>query len=453
MAYVLCNFWVFDISFLGLRGVDRHLGPLYSQVVQEWPGLPRGVKFDPTDQEIIQHLLAKSGTGDAKPHPFISEFIPTVDKEDGICYTHPCNLPVSQPFLLSNILADEGVKEDGSSSHFFHRAIKAYNTGTRKRRKIHGDDVGDVRWHKTGRTKPVFVNGVQKGCKKIMVLYMSTTKGAKAEKTNWVMHQYHLGTQEDEKDGECVISKVFRQQQQMKQGDKNGGDAFDVTDDIVVRVDPVTPKSVTPEPPLKEMQVDPIEELLLPSADPVVQDDDMGYADEVTQFEETILRNDDNSASDNPADQALDHDNNEIESEENIYMVNSQQLIAGLQLCADFLQSQSPERDDNVDAVVKKKSVLSEYAHLGSEVLKKDLEDCVNLDLGPSNTDLDTQPEFRLSQLVNIVSDSMFISKIFIRRQVLYRHSHMWTMFLIYHAEDFCSQESYSAWGGKFGDE
>ncbi|XP_074309430.1 SUPPRESSOR OF GAMMA RESPONSE 1 [Silene latifolia] len=376
-----------------------------SDVVQEWPGLPRGVKFDPTDQEIIQHLLAKSGTGNEKPHPFISEFIPTVDKEDGICYTHPCNLP--------------GVKQDGSASHFFHRAIKAYNTGTRKRRKIHGDDVGDVRWHKTGRTKPVFVNGVQKGCKKIMVLYMSTAKGGKAEKTNWVMHQYHLGTQEDEKDGECVISKVFRQQQQIKQGDKNGEDASDVTDDVVVRVDPVTPKSVTPEPPLKEMQGDPIEEVLLPCADPVVQDEDMGYAaDEFAQIEETLFRNDDNSASDNPAEQALDHDNNEIESQENLYMVNSQQLIAGLQLCADFLQSQSPERDDNVDVVVKKKSVLSEYAHLGSDVLKKDLEDCVNLDVGPSNADLDTQPEFRLSQL------------------------------------DFCSQESYSAWGGsKLGDE
>ena len=91
-----------------------------------------------------------------------------------------------------------GVKQDGSVSHFFHGAIKAYNTGTRKRRKIHGDDFGDLRWHKTGRTKPVILDGVQRGCKKIMVLYMSMVRGGKAEKTNWVMHQYHLGTAEDE---------------------------------------------------------------------------------------------------------------------------------------------------------------------------------------------------------------------------------------------------------------
>jgi hypothetical protein len=51
------------------------------------------VKFDPSDQEIIWHLLAKVSDGGIKPHPFIKEFIPTVDNDDGICYTHPQNLP------------------------------------------------------------------------------------------------------------------------------------------------------------------------------------------------------------------------------------------------------------------------------------------------------------------------------------------------------------------------
>ncbi|KAL9225786.1 hypothetical protein vseg_001673 [Gypsophila vaccaria] len=368
-----------------------------SDVIQEWPGLPRGVKFDPTDQEIIQHLLAQSGKGDEKPHPFISEFIPTVDEEDGICYTHPCNLP--------------GVKQDGSASHFFHRSIKAYNTGTRKRRKIHGDDKGDVRWHKTGRTKPVLVNGAQKGCKKIMVLYVSTTKGGKADKTNWVMHQYHLGVQEDENDGECVISKVFLQQQQVKQTEKSGRSIPDLPVDVVERVDPVTPKPFTPEHPRNDLQFNPIKETLLPCLDAVAQDDAMEFADEVRLPEATRSSDNDNSADETAGDQGLGHDNIETGDEDNMYLVDSQQLIAGLQLCADFFQSQSPTRDENADDVVKKRSVLSEYAHLGSEVLKKDLEECQNFLPDPTNVDLDTQPEIRLSQL------------------------------------DFCSQESYSAWG------
>lgn len=51
------------------------------------------MKFDPSDQELLWHLIAKVGEEDPKPHPFIDEFIATVDKEDGICYTHPQNLP------------------------------------------------------------------------------------------------------------------------------------------------------------------------------------------------------------------------------------------------------------------------------------------------------------------------------------------------------------------------
>lgn len=141
-------------------------------------------------------------------------------------------------------------------AHFFHRAIKAYSTGTRKRRKIHGDDFGDVRWHKTGRTKPVILDGIQKACKKIMVLYMSMVRGGKAEKTNWVMHQYHLGTEEDEKEGDYVISKIFYQQQQAKQADKVEQDILESTNAMIPKVDPVTPKSVTPDPPRPERHPD-----------------------------------------------------------------------------------------------------------------------------------------------------------------------------------------------------
>ncbi|PON62485.1 NAC domain containing protein [Parasponia andersonii] len=59
----------------------------------DWLGLPAGVKFDPTDQELIEHLEAKVEDRDMKSHPLIDEFIPTIEGEDGICYTHPEKLP------------------------------------------------------------------------------------------------------------------------------------------------------------------------------------------------------------------------------------------------------------------------------------------------------------------------------------------------------------------------
>lgn len=56
-------------------------------------------------------------------------------------------------------------------------------------------------------------NGKQKGCKKILVLYTNFGKNRKPEKTNWVMHQYHLGQHEEEREGELVVSKIFYQTQ------------------------------------------------------------------------------------------------------------------------------------------------------------------------------------------------------------------------------------------------
>ncbi|CAK9152785.1 unnamed protein product [Ilex paraguariensis] len=168
----------------------------------DWVGLPAGVKFDPTDQELIEHLEAKVEAKESKSHPLIDEFIPTIQGEDGICYTHPEKLP--------------GVTRDGLNRHFFHRPSKAYTTGTRKRRKIQTEcdlQGGETRWHKTGKTRPVMTNGKQKGCKKILVLYTNFGKNRKPEKTNWVMHQYHLGQHEEEKEGELVVSKIFYQTQ------------------------------------------------------------------------------------------------------------------------------------------------------------------------------------------------------------------------------------------------
>ncbi|XP_022776995.1 SUPPRESSOR OF GAMMA RESPONSE 1-like [Durio zibethinus] len=374
-----------------------------SDVDQAWPGLPRGVKFDPSDQEIIWHLLTKVVEEDSKPHPFINEFITTIENDDGICYTHPQKLP--------------GVKQDGCVSHFFHRAIKAYNTGTRKRRKIHGDDFADVRWHKTGRTKPVLLDGVQRGCKKIMVLYMTMVKGGKPEKTNWVMHQYHLGIEEDEKDGEYVISKIFHQQQQTKQVEKTEQDLSEMTDVMMVRVDPVTPKSVTPNPPRTGRQcheydqgqeytttcINPSAQVFLPKH-PTVQ-----YVEDEVQTECESSSHNDLSDAENHVDRVLDNNNNnDNHAEEDAkwwdgesqYLLDSQQLVEGLSLCDELLQSQSPNRDPNgKDGALDGKPRLSDYAQLGSEHLKKDLEECQNLEGGPTNIELDTPPEFRLSQL------------------------------------------------------
>ncbi|XP_022751873.1 SUPPRESSOR OF GAMMA RESPONSE 1-like [Durio zibethinus] len=202
-----------------------------SDVSPQWPGLPTGVKFDPSDAELLEHLAAKCGVGNSKAHLFIDEFIPTLEEDQGICYTHSENLPRA--------------KTDGSSIHFLHRTINAYATGQRKHRKIKNQCSANeehVRWHKTGKTKPVIESRVQKGWKKIMVLYKSSKRGCRAGKSNWVMHQYHLGTEEEEHDGEYVVSKISYQQQ--KQTDKNDDSLMiEEPDDLTICASPRTPKT------------------------------------------------------------------------------------------------------------------------------------------------------------------------------------------------------------------
>ncbi|WOL13756.1 NAC domain-containing protein [Canna indica] len=297
------------------------------------------------------------------------------------------------PILGSYQLFPPGVKQDGSMTHFFHRTFKAYNTGTRKRRKINTDELGDVRWHKTGKTKPVIVDGKQLGCKKIMVLYMSTIKGGKPEKTNWVMHQYHLGTGEDEKDGQYVVSKIYYQQQS-KPGDKNGQDPNIETENVVAELDPLpatvvaeleaasATKAVSPEQNADKQ--DPVDRHVQTSVQSIAHH----IGDEDHHIHLVGEKHDDQG--DHPTD-----DTKWWEGESQ-YLLDSQQLAEQIAICEEFLQSQSSSAGDGT-----KKSApgLADYAHMSSEVLKRDLEECQNLDtVDQTNIELDAQ-DFRLSQL------------------------------------------------------
>ncbi|CAM6088129.1 unnamed protein product [Calypogeia fissa] len=253
---VLCNQEIVPVS--GAARACQSCGQTVgsrSEPLGSLDAFPAGVKFDPSDEELLHHLRAEVGHVNVKPHPLINLFISILDGEDGICQMHPKHLP--------------GVKKDGSSKHFFHRPAKAYTTGTRKRRKIHSEDDEpgvETRWHKTGKTRRVSENGLTLGWKKIMVLYRNTgAKKSKPEKTNWILHQYHLGETEEETDGELVVCKVFYQKQprqctggrqgeganEMENVDLNQGsrDASVTCISEISRGTPATPKVDTPQRP------------------------------------------------------------------------------------------------------------------------------------------------------------------------------------------------------------
>lgn len=62
---------------------------VWLQALRDWLALHSRVKFDPIDQKLIEHLEGKINFDNSTPHPLIDDFIPTIEGEDGICYTHP----------------------------------------------------------------------------------------------------------------------------------------------------------------------------------------------------------------------------------------------------------------------------------------------------------------------------------------------------------------------------
>ena len=85
--------------------------------------LPAGVKFDPTDQELIEHLEAKVSADSARFQSLIDWFIPTIDSEHGICYTYPEKLPGKTP--IGRLLAQTYSFVYSSIFLFRHRPSEA----------------------------------------------------------------------------------------------------------------------------------------------------------------------------------------------------------------------------------------------------------------------------------------------------------------------------------------
>ncbi|KAJ8759430.1 hypothetical protein K2173_006959 [Erythroxylum novogranatense] len=114
---------------------------------------------DLNNAKLEEHQMYESKqclAKEMKSHPFIDEFIPIIEGEDGIYYTHPKK--------LSGYMG----------RHFSHRPSKAYTMGKKKEKF------------------------------RMSATYRSTTqtlaRTKNFEKTNWVMHQYHLGQHKEEKE-------------------------------------------------------------------------------------------------------------------------------------------------------------------------------------------------------------------------------------------------------------
>lgn len=80
-----------------------------------------------------------------------------------------------------------------------------------------------------------------------MVLYANAKGAARPGKAKWVMHQYHIGPEEDELEGQLVVSKIFYQQHSAATHSEI--ECGEESEMLGVKVDPRTPNTSTPLPP------------------------------------------------------------------------------------------------------------------------------------------------------------------------------------------------------------
>ena len=135
---------------------------------------------------------------------------------------------------------------------------------------------------------------------------------------------------------------------------------------------------------------------------------------------ETVIENGDNEImrfdkeDENDQENKEGEENHEAEEEGNWldsdgsqFILNSQQLVEALSLCDDLLQVGSQDTNNGGGGGGlrnKQQPCFGDYAHLGgTDDFKRDLEDCQKLIIDPCNIELDTPPEFRLSQLVKLI--------------------------------------------------
>ncbi|KAK2979201.1 hypothetical protein RJ640_027495 [Escallonia rubra] len=123
---------------------------------------PPGYRFQPTDQELIVHYLARKVQNQALPANKIYEV----------------NLYQYHPEELSGMCGSRG-----GCLYFFTQRDRKYKNGSRPNRVASGGY-----WKATGGDKEIKYGGHVVGTKKALVFYAGNPSNG--SKTSWIMHEF-----------------------------------------------------------------------------------------------------------------------------------------------------------------------------------------------------------------------------------------------------------------------
>ncbi|XP_064971252.1 NAC domain-containing protein 7-like isoform X2 [Musa acuminata AAA Group] len=134
--------------------------------------VPPGFRFHPTDEELVGYYLRKK----VAARKIDLDVIKDVD------------LYKIEPWDLEEICKIGA--EEQTEWHFFSHKDKKYPTGTRTNRATAAGF-----WKATGRDKPIYSVRRLIGMRKTLVYYKG--RAPNGQKSDWIMHEYRLETNED----------------------------------------------------------------------------------------------------------------------------------------------------------------------------------------------------------------------------------------------------------------
>ncbi|KAM0002281.1 putative transcription factor NAM family [Helianthus debilis subsp. tardiflorus] len=134
--------------------------------------VPPGFRFHPTDEELVDYYLRKK----------------VASKRIDLDVIKDVDLYKIEPWDLQE-LCRLGTEEQ-NEWYFFSHKDKKYPTGTRTNRAT---KVGF--WKATGRDKAIYSKNNLAGMRKTLVFYKG--RAPNGQKSDWIMHEYRLETNEN----------------------------------------------------------------------------------------------------------------------------------------------------------------------------------------------------------------------------------------------------------------
>ncbi|KAL6126402.1 hypothetical protein ACLB2K_074451 [Fragaria x ananassa] len=170
--------------------------------------LPKGFRFQPSDEEMLSHYLLKKNQ---REDPEITAIIPEID----VTKHEPRDLP-ALVFARAENLNKEWFADSPDMERYFFSPRVFKHSNSKSQSTMIDRTTGEDSWKKQGKDRRITgaCSDKQIGGKRILTFYLENK-----QKTDWVIHEYYLTKADsDEQIGDFVLCRLKDNRWKKKSG-------------------------------------------------------------------------------------------------------------------------------------------------------------------------------------------------------------------------------------------